>query len=507
MIRMDYYSGEPSSGSPTFSDSTDTSEQFAVNARDLYNYNAMQRSQQQTQFNMNNGGWNPNCMNPPEPPNSYMFNGPGYTGPTNPYTIQVSQNGGPMQPLMQNNYMSPYQQAFQQRYGTPNQAPGYQGAPYMNRWQMQTQGLRTGNNPFQNSYMNYQQQPYYGQQVFYQPQYQDQVIHVPGYNPSGNIGMLRSDAEEVCDQMQVQMMLDQQKELAKREDRVIGYFNNNYNGYMNYYGTPYVNLSYDTNVVNLYKQKINGMIQEAIQRRTNFNKNLSRLCHNYLGDGYTEEDIDRIYDGYTYTIPGSKIQEDQHQDWLYSLVPYNNAYLYQNHYREVSQVYQTICPPGKDMNETFKNYGLLGFFDNLEEEFHRRRDGSRFYDGNVYDMYLRKYALEMEQEDLESGGMTRDKLYKKYQTPEQYISALQSGEISRVDFKRAIVEPELSKSGLSITDKGELHFELPTQWATQTTNGPPGPVLNNVEEEDFEQRKLAFRNAIIQNRHMGLNMA
>lgn len=501
MIYADYYTGEPTQGSPQFSGNTDMSEQYAVDARDLYNYNSMQR-QQQSQLNIENFGA---YMNPPVQ-QGMMYQGQGYTGPTNPYTVQVSQNGGPMQPLMQNyqQNMSLYQQVFQQRYGAPQQATYYQGAPYMNQWQLQTMRLGSGSNYnyFQQNFFN--QSPYqmpWNQQMF-QQQYQDQVIHVPGYRPNGNIGMLRSDAEEVCEKMQVQMMLDQQKELAKRENRVMGFFNNNYGGYMNYYGTPYVNLSYDTNIMYQYKQKVNEMVQEAIQRRTDFYKNLSRLCHNYLGDKITEDDIDRLYDGYTYTIPAAQVQQDYHQDWLASLVPCDNSWIYRNHFNEVSSVYQMICPPGKSMNEAFEDYGLYGFFDNLEQEFHRRRDASRLYDGNIYDAYLRKYALQQEEEDLQSGVMTREKLYKKYQTPEQYVEAIQSGELSREDFKRQLLEPELNKNGITFTDKGELHFNLPSQWSTQNNNAPPGNILTNEQEMDFEVQRQNFINSIIRNRHM-----
>jgi hypothetical protein len=101
-------------------------------------------------------------------------------------------------------------------------------------------------NQVPNSYYNpYTQQVMYSQAPVAA---QDKIVTVPGYNPSGSIGMLTSDAEEVCDQMQVDMMYEQQEAIAKRQQRSQGVYNANQMGYNNYYGSPYISGYYDNSV-------------------------------------------------------------------------------------------------------------------------------------------------------------------------------------------------------------------------------------------------------------------
>lgn len=468
MDRVEYYSGE-AAASPAFADPMDDSAQFAINAKDIYNYNPASRPQQQMYMQQQTP-----FMNPPQQQMVYNT-GYGY----NAYPQQ--QYGVPMNTPTMN--VQQYQSSIQTM--NPMQInTGYVGNPafgLLNQWQQQG----TPYNPYQqqNSWYN----PYTQQvvQVQQQPVY-DQTVVVPGFNPSGTVGMLTSDAQEICEQMQVDMMLEQQAVIAKRQQRAQGYFFNNQYGY-NYYGSPYMSY-YDNSVYQKYVNKIQEMKQEAIDRRVNLNKRLSMICHNYLNDGMSEADINKIYEGYSYVIPGKSVQEYQTQEKLKRLVPFNNAWMYQQHSAEVRKLYQMIAPPGHNMNEFFQDAGMFFTLEQLEKEYHRRRNTQNYYDTDIYHEYLRKYAIEheIEYKDKQHTREVANKLAD--------LAISKNGNVTKMDIINTIYSPqqleEMRKKGFVINPDGslELNAHLPEKQAIAFEN-----------EMDYEMRRSAFIASIYNN--------
>lgn len=486
MDRVEYYSGEPS-GSPELFDPTDNSGQFALNARDIYGsnpapamqYNPYQNYQQPMQPS-------PNFMNPPGQINfGYGYNYGGY--PQQPMYPQQPVYGAPM------NYPNMNGQYGAQTIDPSRINTGYVGNPaigLLNQWQQQ-------GTPYQgpNGYYN----PY-TQTVNYVPtmpvQTQDRVVTVPGYSPSGDIGMLTSDAKEVCEQMQVDMMYEQQQAIARRQQRSQGIFNANLMGYANYYGTPYINSYYDNTVYNKYMDKIREMKDEAIARRTRLNKRLSMICHNYLKDGVTESDIDKIYDGYTYTIPGTSVVEYQTQEKLARLVPFNNAHLYQEHSRMVTKAYQMIATPGHNLNEFLADCAMFKIMDNMEKEYHRRRNTQNYFDTDIYHEYMRKYALE---HDIELQNQQRDKEMAKKLTD---LTLQKQGDVTKQDIMNVLYPPEkvqeLRNNGFIINPDGTTEIK-PPDYLFNNNNSAPRPEIRSENEIDYEMRRSAFIASIYDN--------
>jgi len=484
MDRVEYYSGEPSGSPEILTDPTDISGQFAFNASGMYQqpaYNPYQAYMSQ-----------PNFMNPPQQPMVYNT-GYGYNQQPRfdqfgrPIMSTVQQFGAPM-----NNPMMPNQIGNSQTIDPSRINTGFVGNPaigLLNQWQQQ-------GTPYQ-----YPNGSYYdplNQRVVYAPQpqqYQDKVVTVPGYNPGGCIGMLTSDAQEVCEQMQLDMMYEQQAAIAKRMQRSQGTFNANQYGYTNYYGMPYVNSYYDNSVYNKYMEKINKMKEEAIERRTRFNKRLSLAVHNYLKDGVTESDIDRIYDGYTYTIPGASVYEYQNQERLSRLVPYNNAWMYQKHSAEVTALYHMIAPPGHNMNEFFAEAGLFKIMDNLEKEYHRRRNTQNYFDTDIYHEYMRKYAMEHE---IEAQEYQRDRATAEKITN---LTMEKQGNVTREDIMNILYPPEkreeLRNKGFIINPDGTTEIKPPE---FGILNGSaPTVEIRSENEIDYEMRRSAFIASVYNN--------
>lgn len=470
MVQNDYQGG-PTNGSP-LNDPNDTSGQYAFNAEEYYR-------------NMRN-----------------QLYGQGYTGPTNPYNIEFSNYmnpptgynpGGLRGNLM---YMQP-QQPFM----------GYGQQPTTNM-SMQQGGMFTGNTPgyvgnpaFQiiNNMRGAGQYPYpmYGYNPYmanFQLQFQDRVVHVPGYNPSGDSVLLESDTIDKLDQLQVDMMYDQQAAIAKREQRTQGYFNyNNPYGYYNYYGMPYYSQSYDQGVIYKYQQKVNELKQEAVDRRLEFNKNLSKMVHSYLDDGVTDEQIDKIYGGYTYTIPGATLERYSEQSRLSRMVPIDTASAYRAYDRQVSDLHDMIAPPGKGMNEFLNDCGFLKSMYNLDEEQHRRRDNKQYYDQDIYHACMRKFALKNNIDDSKVDYTPRSKM----EIMNQILGKDQVADMER----RGI---HIDNNGtMNISASEEMKRRLDPQY--YTGQNPPERVMTNELENDYNYKRNAFFNSIKRNDMIGFS--
>jgi hypothetical protein len=329
-------------------------------------------------------------------------------------------------------------------------------------------GPGVGNPAFAYMQQN-QMNPYgyqYGAPQQMQFQYEDKVVNVPGFNTGSDV-MLTADAQDICDRMQVDMMVDQEEAIAKRMSHFQGYFNYNQYGY-NYYGTPYVNMYEDQSVTARYRQKISDMRQEAVQRRMKFNKNLSKLVHNYLNDGTTDDEINKVYDGYSYTIPGAKIKSDQEQARMDRLVPVSNQNAYVNHFNEVKQMMDNIVNPKGNMQDFLHDQGMFQIYINLEEELHRRRDDGRLYNKDAYKVFLRRAIRERQ-------GLPPD--------PKENIPM-------------GAAFPTLNECG-RIMEDGTLSISAPSWIRSNNGSG----IMNGIETKDsleqhFEENRHRFLQSI-----------
>ena len=300
MQQIEYYTGAPAPDIERVQGEVVDEASFAVNAKDLYQYNYANapyyQQPPQPQYGgyayppqggfqqQNIGyGWAPTSMNPPQQEQS---------GPWSPYFQQMKNNfyqsyyGQPYQPQQQYGYYQQpvppqpqpgyYQQPVQpqpmmgepdtfnlgQMYENPQSGgfSGYSGSPFTsawNRYQQQHQPyynhppnyFQGYNNPFGGYASTYNNGSYgtpivnAGNGVLMNTSATDVVVEVDGYNPLGcSRGLLRSDAEEICEQMERDMMAEKERAIIRREKNAKGYFNANMGGYMAYYGAAGANM-------------------------------------------------------------------------------------------------------------------------------------------------------------------------------------------------------------------------------------------------------------------------
>lgn len=304
-----------------------------------------------------------------------------------------------------------------------------------------------------------------------QPQYQDKVVHVPGFN-TGSDTLFPADIEERVEKLQLDMMIEQEEADIKRQKTFQGYFNNNYGAY-NYYGMPYYSNTLDQSIQSKYRQIVMDMRQEAIEKRKKFNKHLSKLAHNFIGDDVTDEDIDMIYDGYSYTIPAAEFVEDAKQQELRRFKPVSNQQMYAKHFNEVHQATQNLIG-GSDlnMNEFMEAQGLLKVVDMLTEDYAKRRDTTRYYQEDSYRRFLRKSIMER------NGISTTPQI------------SLNPGE--NIPFGNQF--PTLN-SASTILEDGTISISAPNHFGLNN-NTNRQIVLDNKMEQHFEENKRRFLESI-----------
>ena len=394
------------------------------------------------------------------------------------FDASAGYNYNPQQPFVPAQPMFQSQQAFTGApMNTPTfqqQQPGYVGNPFFLPQGGMTQPIGI--------YNPYMQQPFYFQQ---QQLPQDKVVHVDGYNPFGSKGLLPEGIESTCEQLQLDTMLEQEKVIAEREKRIQGYYVNNgyYNNYYNYYGMPYMN-TMDQSVYNNYVNQIRDIANTAIQSRIDFNKNISRLVHKFIGDDVSESDIDRLYEGYTYTIPGASVRNYEIQDKLYKCVPVDNSRYYQEQFNNVTNMYKSLVPDTGDLNEYLANCGFLIMEDKLEDHIHRMRDASRLYLPDTFKMYLRRYAQE---NDIK-------------QRQEQVKQEVKSGNLTNLpnnqeEATRLLLGDAVARDMAEFRQKMEAGI-IPI--GPQNQYGTPVVMTDELENE-FEMRRGAFINSIYNN--------
>lgn len=340
-------------------------------------------------------------------------------------------------------------------------------------------GGYVGNPMFQTGYNNFGYYPnpvfsggyngYYQGQFnnrWYQPpQPQDQVVHVPGLSFSNSELLLTPDAQEICEQLQLDMLVEQEEAMVKRNERFQGYFNNN--GY-NYYGMPYYNSYQDMSVTRKYIDKINEMKQEARERRKNFDKKLLKMAYNYLGAEVKDEDLDLICGGYDYVIPANTIQAQMNMNRFANMIPVSNQSAYAKEYQEDVKLHEYLNKTN-DMNGFLGSLGVIKVCNDLEQELHHRRDGSQFYSSDSYKKYLRKHIMERD-------GMTPS---NGYLNPAQFIDTN--------------LYPTLGSAG-KMLDDGTISITAPP-WAG-AADSLRRIQVNNEMEKHFEENRQAFLQSI-----------
>ena len=333
MIRENFYTGEPIQGSPP-------SFGFgSTNMRVTYSDPNERMANLQQQINM---------------PFQYQ--------PTNPFAQQ---------------------QIGSQGYNQPQGFQGYQGNPALQ--------LLAQKNGFQNYNI-----PMQGNMFFAQPQFQDRVIHVPGFNPSQDT-LFDRDIELEAAKLQGQMIDELERADYDRRQRIQGYFNNTYGN--NYYGMPFMNSFADPQIIQKYRNMANEIRQEGIKRRMDFNKKLSKIAHRYLKDDISDEDIDKIYEGYSYTQTATTQQEDALYASLKRMVPVSNVGMYQQHFNMVHNTMQSLMGTNNDMNGFLQAQGLVQVAENLEEEMHARRDLTSMYSRDTFRKRIARAKIIREDND------------------------------------------------------------------------------------------------------------
>ena len=349
---------------------------------------------------------------------------------SNPF-IPINRQVQPIQPPMYGGYV-----------GNPMFQTGYNSFGYYQ-------------NPAFNGYNGYYQGQFNG---WYQPpvqQPQDQTVHVPGLSFSNSGLMLTADAQEVCEQLQLDMMVEQEEAIVKRNQRFQGYFNNN--GY-NYYGMPFYNSYQDTAVTRKYIDKINELKQEAMDRRKNFNKNLLKMAYNYLGTEVDDNDIDLICGGYDYVIPSNTIQTQMDMNRFSRMVPVTNQPAYAREYQEDVKLHEYLNQTN-DMNGFLGSLGVIKVCNELEQEMHHRRDGSQLYSSDSYKKYLRKHIMQRDGMAPENGYLNAAQIIDStiYPTLGSAGKMLEDGTIS------ITAPPWLGGSDslkrIQVNDEMEKHFE------------------------------------------------
>lgn len=309
-----------------------------------------------------------------------------------------------------------------------------------------------------------------------QPQYQDQTVYVGGFNPSNNNLLLPYDAEEVCDQLEMEMMMEQEEAYVQRVKRQNEYYRNlGYNGVPNYFGAPYMNARYlDPAITAKYKKQITEMRKEAEQNRINLNKRLSRITHIYLEGECDEDELNKIYNGRYVTIPANTVAFNAEQTRLMNCQPFDNSYMYQQHNAQVSSQYSKRFDDNTDMQTFFEGLGEIIAEDMMEEELHRRRDDSQLFDGNGYRMLLRKKLMERHNNG-ESNGVNLPSMRPNN---------------SNIPFGNAF--PTLSQSATMLED-GSLSISAPSWLGNKTY------VVKNQLEDDYELNRQKFVQSIFGN--------
>lgn len=322
------------------------------------------------------------------------------------YAAQMQQQN-PTYGLGGNAYMQQYPQQngyYQNPYMTqPVMNMGYGGQPNP----VLQPGYNNQVNPgFQ---MGYSQQSY-PQQMYqqYQSQYeQPQQMFIPPINFAGTEYLLPSNFEEIATEMimkhvEAEAEWNAQQIANRSRNQMQGMFNP---FRQNYYDQPMYGY-YNTFQSPVYKE-LEEIKEKAKQSRKDLNIQLSKLAHNYLNDGVTDEQIEELYSG-KYVDVQTTVYRNADQDAFQARFTSQNivytdpAAPYREAFFKVKNKIESIMPPDTPYEEVGARMNILMSEWELEELDQKRRTYANSYtsSNNTYkNIVIRKYA-EKKLDDL-----------------------------------------------------------------------------------------------------------
>ena len=485
MVRENFYTGEPiSTGSPF------TSEQEAeMNAAigQLY-YSGMQQPQYGGVYP---GGYGYNPQPQQMQPYQMAANNPYISNPIIAATINSQQyqqqqfvNPNNRQPVVQGYYVGQQQPGI--GYGIPGTSNGYSPATF------------GGDGGFINPFYNN------GQQA---PMYQ-----APNEEYKVFIEPIRMNGEYMP-------FLDQEdrfNEICKREyNRMIesddlGYYGGNFG--TNYYGSPF---SYSRSSTQ-FERDMNELSRKCRDNRKAFDMRISKMAHSFQNDGVTDEDIEKMYNGYVlntglraashsrriamgqmYTV------DDNHEDYAKA-----DAQITANFYKIIG-----VDPEHCDMNTFFDNIGAYGFAMQMEEE-RKKRVHTRQYNMSTYSWILKQKAMQKNSQlygnqNVQFGMLNQYNHNPGFINPALEMMGQQSQSVmqqQQVVDKQQIVQdlsrfPTLSRA--TISDDGTINinygyddiYKIARSYDNDQAANDNNPIINQYENQ-YQEERQAFADSI-----------
>ena len=314
-----------------------------------------------------------------------------------------------------------------------------------------------------------------GMNPYYPPQ-QDRIEYYPGYSTGGTM-LLPSDAYQRCEELQLQMMMEQEEAYRKRMQNRNNYFNQTGLD-PNYYGQTMFQPSEDWAIVSKYRQMIEDMRQDAIEARTALNKNLSRLAHRIgYGEDIDETQLNDIYEGRMVTIPAQNVQFEQHQAMLESMTPCDNSAMYNSYFASIKQEHDQYFGGQQNvsMNQYFRNVGVMMMYETINKEREKRKDGSALYaqDGSYRALLLQKKRERQAKEDGDMSSILQKDSNGIFQMP-------------TLDMRNF---PILNNFG-NMMDDGTIVV------SPSFGGGDPHTIITNEKEQNYDRGKSLFVQSI-----------
>ena len=244
-------------------------------------------------------------------------------------------------------------------------------------------------------------------QPLQQQQEQYSQVYVPPVNLAGNDYLLPSNIEEIATDMVMRYYNEEAEYQGRRiaeeaKRRRSGYYNNPYfYNQQNYYGAPMygpVNNNFRSSIFD----EIENIKHEAKEKRVNLSKQLSRLAHNYLNDGITNEEIDEMYNGKFINVENtvyqwSEMDAMQARFTSERFVPIDPGKTpYREFVDKTRKQIESILPKDTPIEEFGSRINILLSEWELEELKERRRGFSDSYNSSTYKRLLRDRIAEKE---------------------------------------------------------------------------------------------------------------
>lgn len=391
-----------------------------------------------------------------------------------------------------NNYQYPNQQYVQQQ-------PNYGlGSPY--RY-----------DAFGNPIYNYGYQQQYYQQPQYYQMYQQQVqqpttYHIDGWNITGSEYLYPSDIEEQIYQLQKKLVDSYLDNEARRE--VDNISNPYYFGGMNYnyYGVPFYNQYQNNGIIMEYNQALQKIQEEARENNIQLNMSLLRWAWKNSGMGEPDEKkIEEICRGrdvqieQTFIDCGYTQKEYIDQIRFSNLVPFDNSQMYRDAYDSLDREIRQYIPADGNASNCYDKLGILLSKWELEDEEHKRRNGSAHYNGDIYVYFIKRSKMERYAKEK---GIILDASSKEAQVT-NFANNFDANDIR----KKALEQlPTLNESA-TIAEDGTLHI-------TCNFGSHAGETysVHNSQEAEYDEKRERFGRfidsipgVIYQNNHEGGN--